>query len=245
MVIAKANGQALGEESCRGGTASPHDSAVEPAAAPSLRDQAYEVLEELITLRVLPAGSLLSETSLSKKLGFGRTPIREALLRLSLEGLVVVLPRRGIIVAEIDTRTQLKILEIRAELERLVVRHAARLAAPAQRTRMRALADEITATAHDGDGRAFMQVLRECHAITAEAADNEILADMIRRVHGLSRRFWFAHYEKYGSLEKAAELHAARLIAMARGEPEQAASSSDHLVEYLEKFTRSTLGIAV
>lgn len=67
MVIAKANGQALGEESCRGGTASPHDSAVEPAAAPSLRDQAYEVLEELITLRVLPAGSLLSETSLSKK----------------------------------------------------------------------------------------------------------------------------------------------------------------------------------
>ncbi|WP_407530729.1 GntR family transcriptional regulator [Methylobacterium oryzisoli] len=222
----------------------PDESGPDLTAAPSLRDQAYAVLEELITLRVLPAGSLLSETSLSKKLGFGRTPIREALLRLSLEGMVVVLPRRGIIVAEIDTRTQLKILEIRAELERLVVRHAARLATAAQRTRMLALADKIRDTARAADGRAFMHVLRECHAVTAEAADNDILAEMIRRVHGLSRRFWFAHYEKYGDLEKAADLHAARLTAMARGAPEHAASTSDALVEYLEQFTRSTLGLA-
>lgn len=230
-------------EESRGGTTLTREGSPDLAASPSLRDQAYEVLEELITLRVLPAGSLLSETSLSKKLGFGRTPIREALLRLSLEGLVIVLPRRGIIVAEIDTRTQLKILEIRAELERLVVRHAARLATPSQRRRMHALADQITTTARAADGRAFMQVLRECHEITAEAADNEILADIIRRVHGLSRRFWFAHYEKYGSLEKAAELHASRLDAMAKGTPEQAAISSDRLVDYLERFTRSTLGI--
>ena len=209
---------------------------------PSLRDQAYEVLEEMISLRVLPAGALLSETSLGRQLGFGRTPIREALLRLSFEGLVTVLPRRGTIVAEIDTRTQLKILEIRAELERLVVRHAARLATASQRARMRALAGEIVSTARADDGRAFLRVLRQCHLVTAEAADNEILADTIQRIHGLSRRFWFAHYEQYGSLHKAAKLHAARLRAIAKGSPAESALCSDSLVGYLETFTRSTLG---
>lgn len=222
----------------RSNSEGPGDGTMEP----SLRDRAYEVLEESITLRVLPAGALLSETSLGRQLGFGRTPIREALLRLSFEGLVTVLPRRGTIVAEIDTRTQLKILEIRAELERLVVRHAARLATASQRARMRALAEEIVSTARAGDGRAFMRVLRQCHLVTAEAADNEILADTIQRIHGLSRRFWFAHYEKYGSLQRAAKLHAARLRAIAKASPEEAALCSDSLVGYLETFTRSTLG---
>lgn len=225
-----------------GRAAGARDGGVKMSDAPSLRDQAYQVIEELITLNSLRAGTLLSEVALSKQLGFGRTPIREALLRLSLEGLVIVLPRRGIIVAEIDTRTQLKILEIRAELERLVVRHAARLATPAQRARMRELADEIVATAQTNDGYAFMHVLRLCHQVTAEAADNEILADIIYRVHSLSRRYWFANYEKYGSLIRAAELHASRLLAIAEGAPDEAAACSDRLVAYLEDFTQATLG---
>ena len=86
-----------------------------------------------------------------------------------------------------------------------------------------------------------MGVLKEIHDLTAEAADNEILNNVIGQIQGLSRRFWFAHYERHGDLKKAAKLHAERLRAIASGEPERAAKASDALTTFLEAFTRSTL----
>ena len=53
---------------------------------------------------------------LSERLGIGRTPIREALQRLARERLIVVLPRRGIMVAEVNIRTQLRLIETRREV---------------------------------------------------------------------------------------------------------------------------------
>ena len=91
----------------------------------SLTDRAYKELEELVvTLRLAP-GSVLSENALAGELGIGRTPIREALQRLAREGLVVILPRKGILVSEINPRKQLLVLEVRRELERLVARSGA------------------------------------------------------------------------------------------------------------------------
>ena len=99
----------------------------------SLADRAYSDLEELIvTLRLAP-GSAVSEAELSQRLGIGRTPIREALQRLARERLVTILPRRGIIVSEINVKSQLRLLEVRREVERLVAKNAARRATPEQR----------------------------------------------------------------------------------------------------------------
>ena len=90
----------------------------------TLTEQAYRLLEEqIVTLRLRP-GEVLSEQTLVGDLGIGRTPIREALQRLAREGLVTILPRKGILVTETDPRKQLLVLEVRRELERL-------LAAPA------------------------------------------------------------------------------------------------------------------
>src|SRR4051812_17897186 len=73
----------------------------------TLTEKAYQQLEELITTLVLPPGMVLGEQNLVQRLGIGRTPIREALQRLARDGLVVVMPRRGILVSEINVRTQL------------------------------------------------------------------------------------------------------------------------------------------
>ena len=83
-----------------------------PAEA-SLTDRAYGALEELIVTLKLPPGSAVSEAELSERLRIGRTPIREALQRLARERLVTILPRRGIIVSEINMRSQLRLLEVR------------------------------------------------------------------------------------------------------------------------------------
>ena len=59
---------------------------------------------------------------LSAALKIGRTPIREALQRLAREGLVTILPRKGILVSDINPRSQLLVLEVRREIERLLSR---------------------------------------------------------------------------------------------------------------------------
>ena len=91
----------------------------------TLTDKAYAQIEELIVTLQLPPGTVLSELVLADRLGIGRTPIREALQRLSRDGLVNILARRGVLVSEIDLRAQLRLLEVRRELERLMARSAA------------------------------------------------------------------------------------------------------------------------
>ena len=79
----------------------------------SLTEQAYRMVEEqIVTLRLKPGG-ILSEQSLSATTKFGRTPIREALQRLAREGLITILPRKGILVSDINPRNQLLLLEVR------------------------------------------------------------------------------------------------------------------------------------
>src|SRR5262245_3708720 len=97
---------------------------VSAAADASLTDRAYSRLEELIVTLQLAPGEVVSEAALADRLGIGRTPIREALHRLARERLVTILPRRGIIVSEINIGAQLRLLEVRREIERLVARSA-------------------------------------------------------------------------------------------------------------------------
>src|SRR3982750_116043 len=106
-------------------------------AAESLTEKAYRLVEEqIVTLQIAP-GTVVSEASLSKHLGIGRTPIREALQRLARERLVKILPQRGVVVSEINLTVQLRAIELRREVERLLARAAARRASARQRSRFR------------------------------------------------------------------------------------------------------------
>jgi len=102
----------------------------------TLTDLAYRQIEErIVTLRLKP-GEVLSEQWLSATLKIGRTPIREALQRLALEGLVRILPRKGILVSEINPRQQLLVLEVRRELERFLSVTGATRASGEERARL-------------------------------------------------------------------------------------------------------------
>src|SRR5690606_36703002 len=102
---------------------------------------AYRSLEELIVPLKLPSGSKNSEKALNRSLGFGRTPLREALQRLAIEGNVKILPRSGVIVSEIDLADQLNMSEVRRELEKIIAGRAERLAMENQRKTFLQLAD--------------------------------------------------------------------------------------------------------
>jgi len=132
-----------------------------------LPDLAYKLIEEaIVTLRLAP-GSVISEQSLSAMTGIGRTPIREAVQRLAREHLIIVLPQRGLLVSEMDVVRQLRLLETRREIERLVCRSAARRATDAERRQFARLAKEFVTSAARQDDRAFM--IADLHAAIAQA----------------------------------------------------------------------------
>ena len=134
-----------------------HAQALLGRATPSLTDQAYSTLEEMIVTLKLPPGAAVSEAGLSDALGIGRTPIREALQRLARERLVAIFPRRGIFVTDINVTSQLRLLEVRRELERLIARSAARRATDEERRRFEEVAARFQESARVNDDVAFMR----------------------------------------------------------------------------------------
>lgn len=209
-----------------------------PAKAPTLTGQAYHRIEELIVTLKLAPGAALSEQELAADLGLGRTPVREALQRLAQEGLIVVLPRKGILVAPTDPAQQLLVLEVRRELERLLARAGAERASAEERAQFRRIAEGMDAAARRNDDIAFMRLDRELNALLAVAAHNDYATRTMRLLNGHSRRFWYLHYKETADLPRCARLHAAEARAIASGNADRAAAASDRLMDYVERFTR-------
>lgn len=208
----------------------------------TLTDKAYRALEEeIVTLRI-PPGTVVSEAILSRRLGVGRTPVREALQRLAREWLVVIMPRRGIVVSEIDPVRQLRLLEARREIERLLARSAARRASAVQRVQFREIASGMDQAAVLNDDIAFMRLDRAFNLLVLDASGNEFAASAMSQMNGLSRRFWYVHYKQAADLPLSARLHATIARAIADGEQEAAARGSDALVDYIQAFARATIG---
>lgn len=211
--------------------------------AETLTEQAYRIIEEqIVTLRLKP-GEVLSEQLLSASYGFGRTPIREALQRLAREGLVTILSRKGILVSDLNPRTQLLVLEVRRELERLLSRAGAERATRPQREQLQDIARQMDQAASRKDDISFMRLDLELNLLMLEAAHNEYAERSMKLLQGLSRRFWYMHYRDAADLPLCARLHANQARAIARGDADAAARSSDKLMDYVETFTRATVSV--
>ena len=206
-----------------------------------LTEQAYTRLEELIvTLRLAP-GSVVTEAQLSEMLGIGRTPIREALQRLSAQRLVRIVPRRGIFISEIDVKAQLRLLEVRRALEGLICARAARRATDEERRRFVELAKVFRQSAKDGDEERFLRVDREFNELCLIAARNEFAEGAMNLMNSLSRRFWFLHYRQSADLPLTARLHANVAQAVAAGDEAAAAEASEKLLNTILEFTKATV----
>ncbi len=206
-----------------------------------LTDLAYDQIEEAIITLQIPPGTPISEQSLSDMTGIGRTPIREAIQRLAREHLVHVLPQRGVLVSEIDVGKQLRLLETRREIERLISRSAAKRATEAERKAFAKLAQEFTASAAKKDDVAFIRADRDFNELCIKTARNEFAEGAMRLLHGLSRRFWFLHYKQAADLPEMARLHAGVALAISKGDIDGAGEALDRLLDNIEEFTRATV----
>ena len=111
----------------------PHRPPVKLRAA----DQAYEAIEGLISTLRLEPGTPIVEAELANMTQLGRTPVREALLRMVSIGLIQQQPRRGLVVSNIDLADHLDVIQTRRVLERLIAACASRRSGPHQPCRLR------------------------------------------------------------------------------------------------------------
>src|SRR5690606_29627019 len=93
----------------------------------------------------------------------------------------------------------------------------------------------------NNDSQAFVRDDKQFNDLCLQAARNEFAAGAIGLMHGLSRRFWFLHYQQAADLPQTARLHADVARAIAAGDPATAAKALDALLDNIEAFTRATL----
>ncbi|QRE75238.1 GntR family transcriptional regulator [Methylobacterium aquaticum] len=148
-----------------------------------LHDQAVERLRGLIVAGTLPPGGALVETDLSVALGISRTPLREALKLLAVEGLVELRPNRSPRVAELHAQAVTELFEAIAAIERAAAELAAARITPAELERLRRLQVEMEAHHAAGALAPYFALNQQIHALIVACARNGPLREAHEALH--------------------------------------------------------------
>ncbi len=178
----------------------------EPAPR-SLVDRAYQLLIDKITRLELPPGAVLVEKALMENLGIGRTPIREALQRLAMEGLVTHLPNRGMLVADITATGVQHIYEFRGPIDGCTVRLAASRATEADAQELGELQAALVRATEENDIDRYVALDRRFYEVLARAAQNTYIAEAVPRIFNLHLRLWFFIANRRGTWHDIARAH--------------------------------------
>lgn len=144
-----------------------------------LRDVVFNTLRQAILRGELKPGERLMEIQLANKLGVSRTPIREAIRKLELEGLVLMIPRRGAEVAEITEKSLRDVLEVRKALEELAVELACDRMTEEDVAELKEAAKEFEQTLEGGDVTEYAEADVKFHDIIYFATDNQRLIQLL------------------------------------------------------------------
>jgi len=169
-------------------------------------ERAFDELESLLVTLRLPPGEAVQEKQLADLVGLGRTPVREAVQRLSAQGLLRVFPRKGLVVTPLEQAELAQIVEVRRVLERLLVVKAAERASYDQRQAIHAIAVRLDGLSDDLE--LFMRLDRRLDELLASACANPYLRSALAPMQTHCRRLWYLNLPRV-DLSSAATFHAA------------------------------------
>ncbi len=209
----------------------------------SLHDQAYEKIKhEIITLGFRP-GEYLNEAQVSKLFRIGRTPVRQALNRLMLEGMVDVIPRKGVIVKAVSLDDVVQTIDVRLVNETYCAKLAVARADENDIADLSRILDESEDAVASSDSVRQMMLDREFHNTLSRAARNTVLADCIRTLHDRSLRFWFISLRDPAHHRAVKQEHRAILDAIKARDAEAAGSAvRGHIESFRANIMRHILG---
>ena len=205
----------------------------EPAAS-----KAYRALERMIVTLELAPGSVATEGSLIERIGLGRTPVREAIQRLSWEGLLDIRPRAGLAIAPLNAGDWLRVIDARRGVEIVLARSAARFVTREAAGRFHEAALAMQKAVISGDVIAFLEADKALDEAMALAADNAFAARVAAPLQTHSRRFWFRYNSDTG-LAEAAEHHVRLIRAILAGDEEEAEQQAEWLMSLLRSHAET------
>ncbi|MCK7621641.1 GntR family transcriptional regulator [Streptomyces sp. RS10V-4] len=210
-------------------------------SAGTLADQAYcSISDRLVTLRIRP-GEPVNDERIAADLGFGRTPVREALKRLEHERLIIAYPRRGTFATEVQIADLGHISEVRQRLEPLAAALAAQRAGESDRRELNRLLGELK-DASDG-GADLIRLDMAVHRALYAATRNPYLEDTLVRYDNLATRIWCLFIDRLPSLAGHGHVHehGPLLRAIVDRDAEKAEALAAAHVEGFEAAIRSVI----
>lgn len=200
-------------------------------------DIAYDSVETLVSTLQLKPGSPVVEADIASRIGMGRTPVRESLLRMISMGLIVQQPRRGLVVSGIDLADHLDTIATRRKLEELIARSSARRANARQRKELVRWAEKMVRAASRGRLDEYMAADHKLDLVNHEGCKNRSAVNAVIPLIVQCRRFWYA-YQDEGEISVGASAHLQLAEGIATGDETAAVAGANQLMDYLERFAR-------
>ncbi|MGW0825757.1 GntR family transcriptional regulator [Streptomyces sp. NPDC002845] len=210
----------------------------------TLADQAYRAISDrLVTLQIRP-GEPINDERIAAELGFGRTPVREALKRLENERLIVAYPRRGTFATEVQIADLGHVSEVRQQLEPLAAGLAAQRAGEDDRGELNRLLAQLADPSDGGGAAASGDLIRldmAVHRAIYAATRNPYLEDTLVRYDNLATRIWCLFLDRLPGLAGHVHEHGPLLRAIIDRDAEKAAALAASHVEGFEAAIRGVI----
>jgi DNA-binding GntR family transcriptional regulator len=202
----------------------------------SLSEKAFSLLKKAIISGELLPDEVLPEEKLAKDLGISRTPIREALMQLAMEGLVMMQKGRPARVATFTIEESLQFIELRRVLEIYNIEKIASMADEKLISELKEnVNQQLKAVAND-DYQEFLELDREFHLILASRNDNKKMGEMIHQMNnGVNRAFLILSNTVQSSAKDACEEHLKLIQAL---ESKDVALSSEYMIEHMNNVEK-------
>lgn len=204
-----------------------------------LRDVVFKTLRQAILTGELKPGERLMEIHLANKLGVSRTPIREAIRQLELEGLVIMVPRKGAMVASITQKSMTDVLEVRLALEKLAVSLASERITEEQKQKLKDALLNFEEKTGSGDASEIAKADVAFHDVIFEATGNMRLGQLVNNLAEQMYRYRFEYIKDESGHNRLLKEHRRIYDAIVSGNAEDATTEiSIHIKNQEESIIR-------
>ncbi len=200
-----------------------------------LRELVFEQLRSSILNGNLRPGERLMEIDLAEKLGVSRTPIREAIRKLELEGLVIMEVRKGAYVADVSVKEILDILEVRSVLEGLAASLAAKRVTKEELEEMQATLESFNQAVKDNDMKRMIEQDTRFHNMIFESTRNKKLIQIVNSLQELVLRFRITYFTEYKRASDMPAEHQLIYKAISNGDPIAAQKNGQYHIDMLKE----------
>ena len=163
-----------------------------------LRDVVFNTLRQAILRGELEPGERLMEIQLAERLGVSRTPIREAIRKLELEGLVLMIPRKGAEVAKISEKSLKDVLEVRRSLEELAIELTCQRITDEGMAELEEAQKAFATAIHKGDAMAIAEADEHFHELIYRATENSRLVQILSNLREQMYRYRLEYIKDAG-----------------------------------------------